>query len=217
MTRLLPFLAALLMPVFAWAEAVDILVEERLQFEFGDAMPDEAKLRVSFTPETGDAVMIHAFWFDRKTGQFVADLLLETGELRRVAGLALITVAAPVPVRQMMPGEIVGERDIALVDFPVNRIGTFAVTEADRLIGQEVRRMLNPGRLVMVQSVQPPRVITRGERVKIILTSSGLSLSATGRALADAAKGEPVKVVNLASNRSVVGIAAADGIVEITQ
>ena len=215
--RVLILLAALLAPVTAAAERVEVLVEDQVMYEFGAALPPEASLRVTYAPEMGEAVMLKTFWLDRATGQFVADVLDAGGEIRRVAGMAVATLRAPVPVRQLMPGEIVTEADIAMVDFPVNRINNFAITDAGMLVGMEVRRLLNQGRLVMTQSVIPPRVIERGERVKITFSDAGLSLSASGRALSDAAAGEPVKVVNLASNRSIVGIAKADGIVEISQ
>jgi flagella basal body P-ring formation protein FlgA len=154
---------------------------------------------------------------DPVTGQFLADALRETGEVQRVSGLALVSVPVPVPARRMMPDEIVSEGDIVTIDFPMGRLNEFSITDSSELVGRQVRRMLPEGRPVMAQSVMAPLVITRGERVQIRYDDGGLTLSAPGRALVDAAEGEPVRVVNLISNLSLVGTAAVNGIVEIAR
>ena len=215
MLRLIAIVTAFLLVQPAHAEDAAVLVEDRIQMEYGASLPNEAKLRVSYGPEVDDAMLLNAFWMESATGQFVADVLRETGEVSRISGLAVVTAVVPVPSRQMMPGEIVTPSDLIDAEFPVRRIGDFAVTDANMLIGKQVRRVLGKGRLVMAQSVMAPVLVERGQRVKIILSDGGLNLIASGRALGEAAQGEQVKVVNLVSNLSVVGVAIADGIVKI--
>ena len=200
---------------FAHAEAVSVLLKEHIWAEAAGTLPDGADIHLTGVSEFGNAIQLQTFWMEASTGQFVADVLLETGAVQRVSGFAIATMRVPVPVRQVMPGEILSSSDFTEIEVPVARIARFALTDADALVGQEVKRVLTKGRLVMSQSVIPPRVVQRGGRVKIIFKDHGLNLVAAGKALGDAASGEEVKVVNLTSNRSVIGIATSDGNVEI--
>lgn len=206
-----------LWPGILGATDLSELVEERARAMLGAAVPDEGTFRITYQPEVDDAALISRFWMDPVTGQFLAEALRENGEVQRVSGLALVSVPVPVPARRMMPDEIVSEADIVTIEFPVGRLNEFSITDSSELVGLQVRRMLPEGRPVMAQSVMAPLVITRGERVQIRFDNGGLTLSAPGRALADAAEGEPVRVVNLISNLSLVGTAAVNGIVEITR
>jgi flagella basal body P-ring formation protein FlgA len=216
MRRLAPIALILaFLPVAAPADDFAALVEERARAMPALRIPDEGRFTVTYQPEIEGAVLISRFWMDPATGQFLAEAVLETGATERASGLALVTVPVPVPARRLMPDEIIGEADIVTVDIPAARINGFAVTDPDALLGQQVRRMLPEGRPIMAQSVMAPLVVTRGERVQIRLEDGGLILSAPGRALADAAQGEPVRVVNLVSNLSLVGFATNAGVVEV--
>ncbi|WP_212522756.1 flagellar basal body P-ring formation chaperone FlgA [Actibacterium sp. MT2.3-13A] len=218
MKRLVFFLVLALLPGLAGAEALDVLIEEKARAEFGATLPDTGEFEI--TLKAGgleEAVMLSAFWMDRATGQFVANAVTGEGELRRVTGLALLTVPVPVPVRRLMPEEIIAEADLRVLRLPHGRVGSFAVTRVEDLVGMQVRSLLAQGRPVMAQSVQAPRIIDRGDKVAIRYTDGLLELTAPGRALADAHRGQEVKIVNLVSNASVVGIATAEGVVEVTR
>jgi flagella basal body P-ring formation protein FlgA len=214
MLRFLP-LALAMLPFAASAETLEALVEERASAQLADRPVDAASWRITSHPEVGEVALLARFWIDPRTGQFLADALLETGETQRVSGVALAVANVPVPVRRLMPDEIVSDADLADLEVPLARLPNFAVTDRGDLVGQEVRRMLAEGRPVMAQSIMAPRAVTRGQRVTISLREGGLALSAPGRALGDAARGEIVKVVNLSTNASVSGTAAASGVVEV--
>ncbi|TDK50216.1 flagellar basal body P-ring formation chaperone FlgA [Antarcticimicrobium luteum] len=208
--------AALLLPALPAAAAqISALVAERATQEVGPGMPDKGFFNVRMAeglPDQGD--FIREFWIDRDTGQFIANVITDLGEVRRVWGVATLTQPVPVPVRRIMPDEIVQPEDIEMVDMPWARVNAYAVTENAALVGMQVRRMLSPGRPVQLQSVQPPIIVSRGERVTIQLNYGGLELSAEGKAISDAHLGQEVRVVNLSSNKTIVGIARADGLVE---
>lgn len=217
MMRNLCFAIALVAGQAAFATDIETLVEEQFQVEWNGAIPDGATLRIKYSPSVPDAVALRAFWADPSSGQFVADAFREDGSVTRVSGFAMVMQTVPVPARQMQPGEILQASDINEIEIPARRINSFAITDTDALIGQEVRRLLNAGHPVMAQSVMAPRLVERGEHIRLVFKDGGLNLSVTGKALSDAAKGDDVKVVNLSSNQSVMGIATADGIVEVSQ
>ena len=199
------------------AAAADIvgLVGERAAQEFGPAMPEEGFFKVRLAdglPREGE--FIREFWIDRDTGQFIANVVTEMGEVQRVWGVATLTLPVPVPVRRIMPDAIIQPQDVEMVDLPWARVNAYAVTDPEGIVGMQVRRMLTPGRPVQVQSVTPPIIISRGERVTIQLSYGALQLSAEGKAISDAHLGQEVRVVNLSSNKTIVGVARADGLVE---
>ncbi|SDF34283.1 flagellar basal body P-ring formation chaperone FlgA [Limimaricola pyoseonensis] len=200
----------------AAAESLAVLVEERARAELGPKLPQRAEFEIGFARGGPDeAELIAEFWIDPASGRFVANAVDAGGGLHRVSGLAAVTVPLPVPLRRLMPGEIVAAEDLVELRLPQARIGAYAVTEPENIVGMQVRRMLPEGRPVMVQSVMQPLVIDRGDQVTIRFSDGPLRLTAPGRALSDAHRGQELRIVNTASNTTLTGIAAAEGIVEV--
>lgn len=201
----------------AHAAAVTALIAEKATAEMGAQMPTSGHFNVHLQPgDVQRAEMVSAFWMDQQTGQFAANVVTKDGETLRVYGLAVLEVPVPVPTHRIMPGAILTKADFHELPLPYSQIGTFAETQLDQLVGMQAQRMLETDRPVMIQSISAPIVIDRGQRVSIQYKSGAMSLSAAGRAIAAAAVNQPVRVINLASNKTVTGIARPDGIVEVT-
>jgi flagella basal body P-ring formation protein FlgA len=218
LSRLLLLLTLLLVPMApddARAEALEVLIEEQARTHYGASFPDAGVFDITVQGDLTEAVVIPDYWMDPRTGQFIANIVTESGELRRISGLALLTVPVPVPLRRMMPDEIVAREDLQVLHLPHARVHAFAVTALEDVVGMQVRRLLAQGRPIMQQSVMQPRIIDRGDRVAIHYRDGPLKLVAPGRALGDAHRGQEVKIVNLTSNTSIVATAAAEGIVEV--
>ncbi|GAA6209909.1 hypothetical protein NBRC116601_32020 [Cognatishimia sp. WU-CL00825] len=199
----------------AFAAQITDLIAERATQEYGPAMPANGRFSIRMDqslPDSGE--YIQEFWIDRDTGQFIANIITDRGGIQRVWGLAVLTVPVPVVNRRIMPNEIIAATDVETIEMPWARVHAFAVTEVAQLQGMQVRRMLSPGRPVHHQSVIPPIVVSRGQRVTIELQHGPLKLSAIGKAIGDAHKGQEVRVVNLASNKTIIAIALSDGVVE---
>ena len=214
-------LTALLMAVAA-GQAISAplpdLIEERARATYGDRLPHDGVFDITLkSAPDAEVAMLAEFWMDLDTGQFLTNAVLTGGDIRRLSGLALITVPVPVPNRKLMPAELVSEADLRIEHMPLGRVGGYAVTDPAQLIGKEVRRVLTAGRPVQVQSVVEPRLIDRGDRVDIRFDDGGLALTAPGRALSDAHRGQDLRVVNLISNKTITAIAIADGTVEIAR
>jgi flagella basal body P-ring formation protein FlgA len=62
-----------------------------------------------------------------------------------------------------------------------------------------------------------PLVIDRGDEVTITFSDGAMRLTAPGRALSDAHRGQEVRIVNTSSNTTLTGTAMAEGIVEVTR
>lgn len=216
--RLAAFILAFAAPLAAAAAPLPVLVEERARDHLGPALPERAEFEIGFAGQPpNEAALIAEFWMDPASGRFVANAIDEAGGLHRVSGLAAVMIPLPVPNRRLMPGDIVAAGDLTEIRLPQARLGPYAVIEPAAVIGMQVRRMLPEGRPVMVQSVMQPLVIDRGDQVSIKFSDGAMRLSAPGRALSDAHRGQEVRIVNTSSNTTLTGIAVAEGIVEVSR
>lgn len=216
----LSVIAVVMLASMATAESIPVteLVEERTMAELGATIPVNGRMDIQMAEGMiSSGRFIQEFWVDHKTGQFIANVMTDANIPQRVWGVVIINLSVPVPNQRLQPDQIVSRSDITIVDMPMQRLGSFAISDVDELVGQQVRRMLVPGRPVPRQSVMPPRIITRGEDVKIQLNYGGLRLTAKGKAMADAHAGEEIRVVNLSSNKAISAIATGAGIVEVVR
>lgn len=197
--------------------AADIkqLIAERTEQEYGPAMPDSGIFSVRMAQGApAEAEYLQEFWVDKDSGQFIANVVTSLGDIRRVHGLAILNVPIPVVNRRIQPEEIIRPEDLQLVEMPWARVHSFAITDIAELKGMQVRRMLSAGRPIHRQSVIPPIIVSRGERVTIELQYGPLQLTARGKAIEDAHLGQEVRVINLTSNKTILAVARADGTVE---
>ncbi len=212
------FFLSLVSASSAWAVPISVLIDEKARESAGPAMPARGRFDITIQPGAPEkAVLISAWWMDTSTGRYIANVVTHSGDTRRISGMATLTVSVPVPLRRMMPGDIIDETDLGVIDIPAARIGAYAVTDPAKLAGMQVRSLLTEGRPVMTQSVMEPLVVNRGDLVTIRYLDGALELSSPGRALANAHRGQDVRIVNLVSNTTVSGIASADGIVEVSR
>ncbi len=104
---------------------------------------------------------------------------------------------------------------IKLVDYDISRLSNGYFSTIDQVVGRQARRNLIAGAIVTPNDLMATSVISRGQRVTIVAKTQDMSVRMPGRALADAAAGELVRVENLSSKRTIEGIAIEAGIVEI--
>ena len=149
--------------------------------------------------------------------------------LAKFALLAFGAVAGPVPGQGVAPVARPAIVRVAVLGHPVGQGKTLVAedfTYEDRAVGQargaldpadaigkEAVRGLAPGSVVRITDVVAPRLVRRGEPVLIAYRSRGLLITTSGRALASAGSGEPVRVVSTATTRTLDGVAAASGLV----
>ena len=76
-------------------------------------------------------------------------------------------------------------------------------------------RDLSAGATVRPGDLVAPRLVRRGEPVTVALRAGNLVITAAGRALSSGGRGEPVRVVVPATNRTLDGIVEGSGAVRI--
>lgn len=121
---------------------------------------------------------------------------------------------ADVLVRQIQRGDLLTERDFAPEEVSAGQAR--GAVSAEQAAGLEAARTLRSGSPVRARDLAEPRLVRRGQPVTIILRSGALSISATGRALADGALGDPVRVFSEATNQTLDGVVESSGRVRIS-
>jgi flagella basal body P-ring formation protein FlgA len=149
-------------------------------------------------------------------------------------GRALVKVACPQPAWSVfVPVRIETETEVLVATRPLARGSTpttadlrlerrrFSgvsenyVKSADELSRYRLRRPLAPGALLARDAIERAPVVQRGSLVTVRAQSGSFRIDAAGRALADAAPGQRVRVQNTASLKVVEGVADNLGIVRL--
>lgn len=124
----------------------------------------------------------------------------------KVHGRIERTVEVPVLVNNIRSGTVIGASDIEMMKIPARSITQDILLSADELSGKTPKRVIMSGQPVKSQDVRDPLLVERGKSVTMIFANGGLQLTAMGKALQNGAKGDVIRVVNSASNRTVDAI-----------
>jgi len=126
--------------------------------------------------------------------------------LARAAGADTLVAAATIRSQT-----VIGAEHLALVDGRVPG----ALADPAEAIGLETRVVLYAGRPIRPTDLGPPALIDRNQIVPLVYRHGTLAIETEGRALDRAAAGEAVRVINLASRTTVVGVLDRRGRVHV--
>jgi flagella basal body P-ring formation protein FlgA len=152
-------------------------------------------------------VMLESVHFDAATRRFAATLAVAAdgmaGFRARLAGRALATVPVVVATRRLAVGEIVGAADLREIRLRAERVRPGAAQRAEEVVGRQLRRPIAANLPYVMVDLIAPQVVAKNQLVLMLLDGPGLTMTAQGRALEAAARGELVPVMNLVS-RSII-------------
>jgi flagella basal body P-ring formation protein FlgA len=122
----------------------------------------------------------------------------------------------PVPSVTIYPGDTIDESMLKDRTFPANYRFRTAVVESPRVLaGKLARRTLLPGEPIPMNSVDDPKLVTRGAQTAILFEEGGLSIIGIGIPMQSGTLGETVQVKNVDSGRIITGRVQADGRIRI--
>ncbi|MBL4758805.1 MAG: flagellar basal body P-ring formation protein FlgA [Rhizobiales bacterium] len=162
-------------------------------------------------------VIVTRLEFRAANGQFRVEIATrdETSTLPIIAirGQAIETILIPVLSRDVRRGDVITDSDIEMNEIPRQRISGDILRTINAMTGKAARRTLMAGRTVSANDIEEPKLVHRNSLVTITFTTPGMTLTAQGRALDDAAMGETVRLINIRSNRIVEGVVMSNGTV----
>ena len=151
--------------------------------------------------------MLESSSYDAGTRRFATTLGVAADGMAswrgRLTGRALATVPVVVATRRLAVGDIVGPADLHEVRLRAERVRPGTAQRAEEVAGRQLRRPIAANLPYVLVDLVAPTVIAKNQMVLMVLDGPGLAMTAQGRALDAAARGERVPVMNLVS-RSVV-------------
>lgn len=188
-------------------------------------MDPEAELELpgfvppSVPPGTLPQIMVEAPAYDPATRRFAATLTVAAdgmaGWRGRLTGRALATVPVVVATRRLAVGDVVGAADLREVRMRAERVRPGTAQRAEEVAGRQLRRPIAANLPYVLVDLAAPTVIARNQAVLMVLDGPGLAMTAQGRAMDAAARGERVAVMNLASRSIVEAVAIGPGRVRV--
>lgn len=129
----------------------------------------------------------------------------------RPAATAGATVSVLTYARNLAAGDVVQPEDVVWTDVQAHLAAGGGPSDAEQVIGLSARRALRAGAVVGARDLAAPQVIARNDTVEVAFVAGGVTLTVTGRAMRNAAVGEPVTITNLTSGRQIEAVATGPG------
>jgi flagella basal body P-ring formation protein FlgA len=108
--------------------------------------------------------------------------------------------------RSLTAGEVVQPTDLAFGKVPSFAVPPDAPRDADGVIGKVARRPLRAGSAVAERDLSNAILVKRDDLVEVGYHTDGISLILQGKAMADAAAGDPVAIQNMTSKKVIQAI-----------
>lgn len=186
--------------------------EVELAFDVGD-------INLVLPTSVAPTLAVQDIRFDPVSQRFAAQLVVPASGptliSRLVAGSVHETVQLPVLARSIAPGEVIQAADLDWLAIRIDRVAANAVTDPKQLVGFTARRPLRSGQMLRMSDITMAPAIHRGSMVTLMVQTENMTLTAQGRALEDAAIGQPIRVVNTMSNKPLTGVVKDSTIVTI--
>jgi flagellar basal body P-ring formation protein FlgA len=112
-------------------------------------------------------------------------------------------------------GETLTAADVTVTVRELAGLASPFVARSEDLAGRLTRRPLPEGTALTADSLSTALLIKRGQQVTLVAQSSGFEVRAPGKAMADAAANQRVRVQNLNSLKIIEGTAETDGVVRV--
>ena len=157
--------------------------------------------------------------YDRDMGRFTALLSVTAAGMEpivaRIGGQVADTMEVPVAVLRLSAGMIAGPGDVRMARVHTNTVRADVARDASAIVGMQLKRQIPAGAPIPIADLMPPSQIRRGEPVRLLLQSNGLSLSGQGVALEAGALGERIKVRNISSQAVIEAEVQGPGVVRV--
>lgn len=112
-------------------------------------------------------------------------------------------------------GHIVRESDVYKSRKDLAKLPFGYITNPKDVIGKQLKRHVQAGRILTPSQLINPIVIKRGEIISLQSKSNGFAISMKGTAMSNGAIGDRIRVKNSSSKRIVEGTVSQAGIVNI--
>jgi len=117
--------------------------------------------------------------------------------------------------RPLFRGQLIEQNCIRFARIELTRSNQPFMLEAKHVIGKILTRALNAGKPIKMHDLAAQNLVKRGQEVILIATTLSIQVRMNGKALADGALGDLIRVKNLKTQKIVEGIVSKTGTVMV--
>lgn len=110
-----------------------------------------------------------------------------------------------VPARNIQKGELIKPEMLRQIQVRVNRIKPSFVTDKDKLVGLEAKKLLKEGKIVSDRDVGKQMLIKKGDTVTVVYKTDKMQITAKVEALNDGGEGDKIELLNPKSKKTLFG------------
>ena len=159
------------------------------------------------------------FDVDPTSGRFTALLTIAAAGTPdtqlRVTGHVQEMTEVPVLQRRLLPGDIIGARDLGWAKIRANLARGEIVHAPAQAIGLATKRSMQPDQAISLADIGRAMVVLKGENVTLSLESAGLAISARAIATEPGGIGDHIRVLNELARATVEAEITAPGLARV--
>lgn len=125
-----------------------------------------------------------------------------------------VTAGAVVSARPLGQGQVLSAADLSVHNEDLTQLSPGVLTDPAEAIGKTLTSPVPAGYPLRADMLRAAMAIFQGQNVKLTAKGSGFTVYSEGKAMGNAAEGQPVQV-RTPSGQVVKGIARSGGVVEI--
>lgn len=120
-------------------------------------------------------------------------------------------ISQNLPVKHILTRE-----DLHFEKLDTNRLSPGYITDIEKVLGMETRRLLKSGTPLNVYMLEKPIIIKQMAMINITSKVNGIVVKTSGQALQDGREGNSIRVKNISSNKVVIGKVIDSSTVEVS-
>ncbi|PCJ97536.1 MAG: flagella basal body P-ring formation protein FlgA [Zetaproteobacteria bacterium] len=196
------------------------LYDEAVYGDYELSIPAQYQ-KIILPHEQPATMVITRFSADTKNKTFKATIAAPSAENPiqhfQIRGRINAVITVPVLADNLQSGRIITGQDIRHIKIKERDFTRDTIVDASTLIGMTARRVIIAGRPIRASDMIAPMLIERGEIVTLFLNIGSMALTTQAKALQSGSKGDIIRVVNTASNKTLQAIITGSNQVSILQ
>tara|TARA_B100001123_G_scaffold400944_1_gene487190 strand:- start:134 stop:901 length:768 start_codon:yes stop_codon:yes gene_type:complete len=159
--------------------------------------------------------------FDARSMTWNANMSLYDGDkvakVLELSGRYAPQIEIPVLKRRLHSSEMIAEDDIEWVGYPEHRLRKDTVLDAKTLIGKSPRRVISEHRPIRADDIEEPKVVDKGDLVRVAYQTPYMEIRTVGEALEEAALGQRIRIRNSESGIVIQAVVTGTGSAEVKE
>jgi flagella basal body P-ring formation protein FlgA len=189
---------------------VDAINDRTQQSANMDVVFDTGEVQFTLPTNVDATVAVQGLNFDSSSNRFLAILVVPangpTLYTQQVVGTVYEKMQVPVLKHAVSAGDTIQAEDIGWTSTRVDQLALSAVTDEQQVIGRIAKRPMRPDQIMRATDLINEPTVHKNNLITIAVQTEDMSLTVRGKALEDGAIGQTIRVVNVNTNKQLMGV-----------